>query len=66
MKQAALDRMNGYIWDNCGEGVSMIRPDGGIPEEIRRTTNCNDTHLSQDSSAHHYIEGAISGIVEPG
>ena len=63
MRQAVLDRMNGFLWDNCGEGVSMIRPDGGIPEEIRRTTTCDATTLTAGSSAHGYTEGWLSGAI---
>ena len=63
MRQTALDRMNGVIWDQCGQGVSMIRPDGGIPEEIRRSTTCDDTHIEQGSAAHHYLEGYLAGTV---
>ena len=53
--------MNGVIWDQCGQGVSMIRADGGIPEEIRRSTTCDDTHIEQGSAAHHYL-GLSAGI----
>jgi hypothetical protein len=63
MRQTALDRMNGALWDQCGQGVSMIRPDGGIPEEIRRSTTCDDTRLELNSSAHHYTEGFLSGLI---
>jgi hypothetical protein len=63
MRQTALDRMNGAIWDQCGQGVSMIRPDGGIPEEIRRSTTCDDTHIEQGSAAHHYLEGYLAGTI---
>ena len=63
MRQAALDRMNGLIFDTCGEGVSMIRADGGIPEELRRTTTCDDTKLTPDSSAHSYTEGWLAGAI---
>lgn len=63
MRQTALDRMNGVIWDQCGQGVSMIRPDGGIPEEIRRSTTCDDTHIEQGSAAHHYLEGYLAGTI---
>lgn len=63
MRQAALDRMNGLIFDTCGEGVSMIRPDGGIPEELRRTTTCDETKLTANSSAHGYTEGWLSGAI---
>lgn len=63
MRQLALDRMNGLIWDACGEGVSMIRPDGGIPEELRRSTRCDDTALARDSAAQHYSEGYLTGLI---
>lgn len=63
MRQTALDRINGAIWDACGEGVSMIRPDGGIPEELRRSTRCDDTQVTEGSAAHHYLEGYISGLI---
>jgi hypothetical protein len=63
MRQTALQRMNGDLWDRCGEGVSMIRPDGGIPEELRRTTTCSDTQLTLDSAAHHYEEGYLAGLI---
>jgi len=63
MRQAALDRMNGIICDNCGEGISMIRSDGGIPEEIRRSTTCDDTKLTANSSAHSYTEGWLAGAI---
>lgn len=63
MRQTALDRMNGAIWDQCGQGVSMIRPDGGIPEEIRRSTTCDDTHIEPGSAAHHYLEGYLAGTI---
>jgi hypothetical protein len=55
--------MNGVIWDQCGQGVSMIRTDGGIPEEIRRSTTCDDTHIEQGSAAHHYLEGYLVGTI---
>ena len=55
--------MNGLIWDQCGQGVSMIRPDGGIPEEIRRSTTCDDTHIEPGSAAHHYLEGYLAGTI---
>lgn len=63
MRQLALDRMNGLIWDACGEGVSMIRPDGGIPEELRRSTRCEDTAMRRGSAAQHYSEGYLSGLL---
>jgi hypothetical protein len=63
MQQTALDRMNGAIWDTCGEGISMIRPDGGIPEELRRSTRCDDTQITEGSAAHHYLEGHLSGLI---
>jgi hypothetical protein len=63
MRQTAIDRMNGLIWDQCGQGVSMIRPDGGIPEEIRRSTTCDDTHIEPGSAAHHYLEGYLAGTI---
>ena len=63
MRQTALDRVNGVLWDNCGEGVSMIRPDGGIPEELRRSTTCDDTHIQQGSPGHYYSEGYLAGTI---
>ncbi|MGA2271115.1 MAG: alginate lyase family protein [Bryobacteraceae bacterium] len=63
MRQTALDRINGVIWDQCGQGVSMIRPDGGIPEELRRSTTCDDTRIESGSPAHHYSEGYLAGTI---
>lgn len=63
MRQTALDRINGAIWDYCGEGVSMIRPDGGIPEELRRSTTCDDTHIEFSKPGHYYSEGYLAGTI---
>jgi hypothetical protein len=65
MRQTALDRVNGVIWDQCGQGVSMIRPDGGIPEELRRTPDagCAATQLGMDTPGHHYSEGYLAGTI---
>ena len=63
MRQAAFDRINGVIFDQCGQGVSRIRPDGGIPEELRRSTTCEDTHISFGSAAQHYTEGYLGATV---
>ena len=66
-RQQALDRMNGLCWedDNAPEGKAMIRPDGGIPDEIRRTEGASydDTALKAGTAGHSYTEGHIGALI---
>ncbi|HEU5101311.1 MAG TPA: alginate lyase family protein [Roseiflexaceae bacterium] len=59
-------RLNEYSFSSCdGSGSkSMIRPDGGIPDELRRQYDCDATTIEDDyGAAARYSQFAVESMV---
>lgn len=65
-KQRQVDRMNGNTYmDNygCGQAVG-IRPDGGIPEELKRgSTGCDGLWIKELDGSYNYMMTHLQGTV---
>lgn len=72
--QLALERMNGTRSEGKGgssracdsdpETKSMIRPDGGIPDELRRgSTSCYGTRILENDKSNMYSQTHLEGLI---
>jgi hypothetical protein len=68
--QLHLDQVDGRMFEftssTCdGNGAkSMIRPDGGLPDELRRAYDCDATRITQPyDAAARYSQFALDGMV---
>lgn len=70
MLQLHFDYVNGNLLEftrlscDANGSKSMIRPDGGIPDELRRSEDCNATSLSQPyGAASRYSQFALDAML---
>jgi hypothetical protein len=72
--QLALGRMNGTRWEGFGGSSracdfssltkSMIRPDGGIPDELRRgSSGCDGTAISENGKSNMYTQTHLQQLI---
>lgn len=72
--QLALGRMNGTRWEGYGGSSracdfsaltkSMIRPDGGIPDELRRgSSGCDGTEILENDKSNMYSQTHLQQLI---
>jgi hypothetical protein len=68
--QLHFDVVDGRLWEftlrscDASGSKSMIRPDGGMPDELRRQYDCDTTRLRDpDGSAARYTQFALEAMV---